>query len=291
MLDLDFRLTTKAAEYAERATGAERKGRSDARPFHKIADQLRAMEPELKDVERGLVRLLLECGFLAELKVSTLERGRPTAPNFALLFRNSGALDNANVKLHLPVQVGGEIEFIEAFGIDRLARGEAACRLSPSPGHWQALAVEGTTGRPRTSRSFSCRSSTPDSGTRYGADCRSNRDARPCRKGGAAARAAAGGGAIGAPNAVRASVEEREIVDLLAANWPMDGSRHETALALGGFFTAASAKHRSPKSCVRPRRPLATMKLKTGCGRLERRDGAVQGQERRGLAARCGAYR
>ena len=50
-----------------------------------------------------------------------MERGRTNNPNFALLFRNDGTMGDATRKLHLPLEVDGKTELIEAFGIDRLA--------------------------------------------------------------------------------------------------------------------------------------------------------------------------
>ncbi len=236
VLDHDFRLTKKVAEYARLANEAITKNRPGAKRLRKIADHLQAIEPALKEVEQNLCRLLGEQCFLAELRASTLERGRSNNANFALLFRNSGALDNAKVKLHLPVRVDGETEFIEAFGIDRLAAGAqlVGFHLHPDTGEPWLWKDE------RSPEGVALVELPQIDAGQWDALWREIVEAGATlglvETGGAAAKRSVGGGAKGGPGVVLAAVEEKEIVDLLAANWPMGGSRHEAALALGGFL-------------------------------------------------------
>jgi hypothetical protein len=124
VLDFDFRLTATIADYDRRASEALSKEQPEATRLRKIADHLCKIAPTLAEKEQSLSWLLREQPVLAKLRASTLERGRANSPNFALVGRNGGALGNATPKLFWPVQVDGETELIEAFGVDRLAAGK-----------------------------------------------------------------------------------------------------------------------------------------------------------------------
>jgi hypothetical protein len=197
---------------------------------------LRENASMLVDKEQSLSRLLHEQPALAKLMVSTLVRGRDGNPNFALLIRNGGVLSNATPKLYWPARVDGGIELIEAFGIDRLAAGKQLVGFHLHP----------DTHRPWLWSHDRSPENTPlddlplVDAEQWDALWREIVGAGAMlglvEKNAEATKPSAGNEATGG---ARAGVDMGPIVDLLAAHWPMEGSRHDFALALGGFFCRA----------------------------------------------------
>jgi hypothetical protein len=168
-----------------------------------------------------------------------LVRGRANNPNFALFFRNGDGLGNATPKLYWPVQVDGETVLIEAFGIDRLAAGKQLVGFH----------LHRDTGRPWVWENNRSPENVPLSelpqidGEQWDALWREIAHAGATlgfvEKNAGGTKSTASAGATGPAGGARAGVDMKAIVDLLAAHWPTEGSRHDVARALGGFFCRA----------------------------------------------------
>jgi len=139
-LDSDFRALKSIRRYEERAANAEKPDapaslKAKAARLRAVASWLRQNETRLSQMERELAQWIEP--WRAQLRASTLERYRISSPNFALLFRNDGTLENECLHLSVAVPVEGEApEYVEVFGIDVLCAGRQLCgfHLHPDDG-------------------------------------------------------------------------------------------------------------------------------------------------------------
>ena len=139
-LDFDYRGLKSIEKYERRASDAEKSDapaslKAKAARLRAVAAWLRANEARLAHVEQELAQYLEP--WRAGARSSALERYRTGSPNFALLFRNDGTLENECLHLSVAVPVEGEApEYVEVFGIDVLCAGRQLCgfHLHPDDG-------------------------------------------------------------------------------------------------------------------------------------------------------------